>query len=308
MKWIASTVSAAAVVLMPVFQVDAASGGFSLGQAVLEMDGQVLPLQDFSGGGGSGQMVEAGQGTEVLANPRYNPIFLKTSLPAPALQEWIKGSIAAELPLRDGKALLLDHQQRARGLEFKEALISEIGLPALDASSREAGSFSIKISPGTSTYGSDFKGTVPIGKIKKRWVNSNFRLKLGDLPCERVSKIDAITIKQKTVETAVNGGREIEVQGAKTEISDLNLVISAVDIKPWNNFYEESFVSGREVEPLKGSLEILSPDLKPLFTLQLEGVALRSFVPFPTGAVGEGRSFAVSLHVEKIGLVFEKVE
>lgn len=110
----------------------------------------------------------------------------------------------------------------ARKRTFKEALITEVTLPAL-----EMGSSNTNPLYASGTFGGANPIFVPKneGSLRlkpKKWLSSNFRLKLGDLPCSRVNKIESFTIKQAF--------EDLDGDGKVDEFTDMSEV--AFDV-PW---------------------------------------------------------------------------
>lgn len=110
--------------------------------------------------------------------------------------------------------------ETARKRTFSDALITEVGLPVL-----EQGSSSTNPLYVGGTYG----GTNPIFQStnnqrpkQKKWLSCNFRLKLGDLPCSRINKIESFTIKQAF--------EDLDGDGKVDEFTDMSEV--AFDV-PW---------------------------------------------------------------------------
>jgi hypothetical protein len=97
---------------------------------------------------------------------------------------------------------------------------------------------------------------------QKKWLTSNFRLRLGDLPCGRVSKIDSFTIKQGITQDHFDSQRiSTKKEPTGLEISNLKVTFSASDVKPWATFFDDS-VSKRQHAELSGAIEFLDPSLK----------------------------------------------
>ena len=89
--------------------------------------------------------------------------------------------------------------------EFKRALVTEIVLPALDATSKDSAFVKLVIQPESVTFGSVAGGdklTPEKETNQKLWNAANFRLSLElnnkKIECEHVTKIEAITVKVGT--------------------------------------------------------------------------------------------------------------
>jgi hypothetical protein len=113
---------------------------------------------------------------------------------------------------KGGSVALANGQGKAQAYRnFRDALVEEVTFPALDASKKEAALFAITLSPAEIAHapgdGAELKTTV--GAKQKKWLCSNFRLRLAGLEdaCKRVAKIDSFAIKQHIVEVASGGSR-----------------------------------------------------------------------------------------------------
>ena len=107
-----------------------------------------------------------------------------------AFYEFIKSTLAASPAPKDGSIKLLDFDNNVVSeMDFTHGLLSEVGFPALDASSKDAAKLSIKISP---EYTRSVKGSGKLPPAKagqlKRWMSANFRLAIAGVDCTLPSK------------------------------------------------------------------------------------------------------------------------
>src|SRR5688572_14931494 len=114
---------------------------------------------------------------------------------------WLEQAWAGEIIRKNGAIQTCDrnlnivHEQI-----FQDALITETAFPALDGASKDPGYITVKFMPELTRHKGD-KGQKVRGEFnpgQKLWSPQNFELRLGDLDCSRVAKIDAFTIKQNT--------------------------------------------------------------------------------------------------------------
>ncbi|NIS08160.1 MAG: hypothetical protein GWO07_05230, partial [Candidatus Dadabacteria bacterium] len=80
----------------------------------------------------------------------------------------------------------------------------------------------------------DFK--INIQKSAKKWLPSYFRIELGDLPSNRVAKIDSFTIKQVVIKDQVSKAKQSAVVPSSVEVPNLKITFSASDshYRAWN--------------------------------------------------------------------------
>jgi hypothetical protein len=183
------------------------------------------------------------------------------------LYEWIKASLDETHLRKNGYVVAADYNYKAqRYVHFRDALIIEITIPALDGSSKDTSFFTIKFDAEEITYqagdDADIKGVV--NTKQKTWLTSNFRLRLGDLPCGRVSKIDSFTIKQSTTQNQFGEQRIPTKEPTKLEFPNLKVTFSASDVKPWATFFDDFVIKGNNGQDaeLSGAIEFLDPSLK----------------------------------------------
>ena len=173
----------------------------------------------------------------------------------------------------------------AFSVAFAGARLTSVTLPALDGASREAASMAVEFVARQVTWGKGGAAAAPAAR-PKQWLQSNFRVEIGDLPCKRVARVDACTW------TCAPDGT--------VTVPDVRLVISRADLAPWDEAARRWFIDGehRDKHEMSGRITLLAPDLKDaLATIELGHVGLRRF---SHDKVGDG-AFAVVLYAEKIG-------
>jgi hypothetical protein len=201
--------------------------------------------------------------------------------------DWLSASLQYNYERKDGAIITCDYDyNEITRLNFYEALIAEIGFPALDAGGKEPGKFNLKIA--TEYTEQNFAGggsvlPVPIDPSKqKRWMASNFRLQIDGMDCKRVNKIDAITIKQNIVENAIGERLIFQKEPAQIDFPSLIISIPENEIEPWYKWHK-SFVMDGNSDPStekSGSLSYLSSDLQSeLFSLSFTNLGIIKFTP-----------------------------
>jgi hypothetical protein len=261
----------------------AASAGPSGGYRFLELDGQVLgTLKSCDGGEAFGEVVPDPPSGEAftkkhIANVKYEDFTTKVGFGmAKPMYEWIKASFDGKALRKNGAIIAADFDYNAKSRrEFQNALITEVGFPALDGAAKDPAYMTLKFAPEIT------RTKVASGKVagqasnQKLFFPGNFRLSLGDLPTARVSKIDAFTVKQGFTEST---GRAIE----PTKIEFPNLVITMAESHAWSEWFDDFVIKGNngQDKELSGKIEFLSPDLtSTLIGLLISGVGIFSLAP-----------------------------
>jgi len=204
--------------------------------------------------------------------------------------EWIKASFDHNYQRLDGAVIAADYNYKEHSrLSFYHALITEVGFPALDASSKDAAKMSMKLSPEYTRTQVSRGGAAAINgnidaKVQKRWLPANFRLQIEGLMegCKRVNKIEAITVKQKVVENAVGEMRDYEKEPAVLEIPNLVVTLPESHAEEFYQYHEDFVIKGNNGDDKEkgGSLEFLTPNLQEvIFTITFQHLGIFKLTP-----------------------------
>ena len=245
---------------------------------------------------------------------RYEDITLTCGMGmSRAFYEWIKATLEKSHMRKDGAIHSCDYDGNVKStLDFFHGLITEVGFPTLDASSKDEARMTIKISPESTrmTKGSGkLSAGGPANAAQKRWLPANFRLQIPALDCSHVNRIEALTIKQKVIENRPGQPRtpELRIPTKEPPIVEVpNLVITlpeqhAAGLLAWQK--ESAGRSGHDAKNQKsGQLEYLSHDLRePLFTLNFHGLGIFKVTPDKTEARNENiRRVKAEMYCEEI--------
>ena len=144
-------------------------------------------------------------------------------------------------------------------IDFKK-----ITIPEMSKDCKETDYFTIEKDAKTIRYKSEpqeLPGTSDKVSSKK-WLCNNFKLEVGDLPNDRVAKIDSFTWNTEALEHIQQSGQEDSEQHASAEISELKLTISMLDIDDWQSWFKESSsIEDKRKNEKSGKLTFLGPDL-----------------------------------------------
>lgn len=251
-------------------------------------------ISSIEGGQATADVVVEKLGGELIqkkhiAGVKYEDITVTcgTSM-SKAFYDWIQASLDFKHTRNHGAIIMADFDQKeVSRLNFFEALVTEVGFPALDAASKDAAKMTVKFSPEYTRMipktGSAIQA--PIGKgEQKKWSPANFRLKIDglDTPCAHVNKVEALTIKQKVVEDPSGELRDYPKLPASIEYPNLVVTFAeshADDIYKW---HEDFVINGNNTEDKEkgGTLEYLSADRKSvLFTLTFSNLGIFKLTP-----------------------------
>jgi hypothetical protein len=215
---------------------------YTAGRFAVDLDGQLAGyVKSVSGGNIKGEVAVHQLGPENvqkkhLATIVHEPFTVEVGMGmSRGFYEWIQASFDKGHTTKSGEMIAADfdyHAQSAR--VFRDAYISEVTIPALDGSSKEPAYMTVKLDPELIRYekrsGERLNGQ--IGNATKKWLCSNFKVEIGDMPCMRVAKVDSFTWKQAVIKDEVGAFREATKHPAKVEVPNLKLTISMADIEP----------------------------------------------------------------------------
>jgi phage tail-like protein len=262
--------------------------GYTAGKFALDIGGVPAGwIESAEGGHATSDVVTEKVGVNVprknMGTVVYEPITINCGVGmSRSFYEWIKESIGMSRP-QDGAVHICDYDGNVKStLEFHKALITEIGFPALDAGSKDTAKMTIKLAPEFTRMltGPGKKIALSSDAAKqKRWLPSNFKLEIPGVDCTRVSRIDAITIKQTV--GAQRGG----IRGGPANLEPPNLV-ATVEESHADGFSKWMMSSSRNPSlpdnKKPGQLEFLSADLREaLFTLRFPDLTIRRLTPEP---------------------------
>lgn len=219
-----------------------------------------------------------------------------------AIYDWITDSLAGKITRKNGSILAADYNFNVvQELQFFNALISEIGFPALDASSKDVAYITLKLSP---EYTRSVKSSSKVGTIgtkAKNWLCSNFKLTIAGLDCSRVSKIDALVVKQPIVEQPVGQFRNTTNQPGHLEIPNLAITMAEVSAQPFYDWATDFVIKGNNGDSMErsGSLDLLSPSLAtPLFSIGFSHLGIFRAAPEKVGASDSVRRMRAEMYCE----------
>ncbi|MGB7292646.1 MAG: S8 family serine peptidase [Thermodesulfobacteriota bacterium] len=260
--------------------------GYLAGKYGLELDGKWAGwLRSFEGGHAVADVIHeklVGPGQAIkkhIGSVKYEDITVTFSTGmSKLLYDWIKDTLDRKYTRKNGAIIIADYEYKVKSrLEFKNALIKEIGFPSLDAASKEPGKLTIKFSPEYTSRSVPPGGpTIKVSatsKVQKEWLVANFHLTIGDLDCKKVSRIESIAVKLKVIESSLG---EKEPQ-SYLEIPNLVVTLPESDAKTWFDWYEDFVIKGNSGEGREknGILEYLSSNLKEVpFTLTFQRLGI----------------------------------
>ncbi len=227
---------------------------------------------------------------------------------------WLEASLVKRDYVRKSGAVVasnFDLRETSR-IDFYNAVVAELGFPALDASSKDAARVTCRITPEytrvkvTPRGGSTVGGSQDRSKQRK-WHRSDFRYRDDNLnpeDCARVSQIEAITIKQTVQPFKVGELRDYQVEPTLIEYPNLVLTVPESHSETFWKWYDDFVVKGKcsQDQEHTAMIEYLTPNLKDvLLTLNFQGLGVFKMTPDKADSASEKiRSVKVECYCEKI--------
>src|SRR5215211_2645292 len=238
-----------------------------------ELDGAMCGfLKSVEGGAITADVVAEPVGSSYfvkkhIGQPRYEELTLRLDLSLDkSVYQWIADTWAGKSARHDGAIIAVSSQQKAVSeRQFFRAFLSEVTVPAADAAAKETAFLTLELAPEFHRAKGGSGATTKISAAKsKTWLPSNFRLEIDGLDCKKVSKIDALTVKQKAAEGAIGELREFVKQPAQLEFPNLRVTLPESDSQTWTAWFDDFVVKGLsgDANEKGGKLSFLTPDLK----------------------------------------------
>jgi hypothetical protein len=232
----------------------------------------------------------------------YAPLVVQCAfLPTEPMRAWLVELCSNQTPRK--KIVLTDYDGNGNATgatEFDGAMLVEVRLPAMDATSTASGDatfvFVVERSRQMALAPANASSTA-------RTSGANFRLTLKDLDGSGVSRIESITIGRGAASTETVGAtRDYTSTTGRIGYSNLTVTLLRAKSATWRAWFDDFVVNGNgsDTNEKSGALEFLSADLKQVvFALNIEhiGILRLSRVNVAAGAPGLDQA---ELYFEKI--------
>jgi hypothetical protein len=200
-----------------------------------------------------------------LGAVRYGPIRLTCGSTIDAsLFAWMQQMVSGGQRAKNGALISVD----AYGghvidrLDFTNALMTGLTLPALDASSRQAGQFAIELTPEQVQLTAPKVSYQWMSRLPDHWQVANFQVTIAGLDCTMVVQVDALPISIEMQQQAVGAQRIAPLVPSRIEIPDLSLSLAppAADFTQWHEDFAIHQTGGSQHEK-HGQLDYLGNTL-----------------------------------------------
>jgi len=305
------------------------SRSFSAGRFALFTDGEALGfVKSVSGGNIKGVVAthDAGPSNWIkkhLSTIKHEEITIEVGMGlSPSFYKWIESSFAISQKTknkakqaRSGEVVAADFDYKAqRAMIFSDAHITALTIPALDGSSKDPAYLTVTLNPTRLRHERRQGERLSHSKDtkKKKWLASGFTFEIGSLPCERITKIDAFTLKQSVVKVGGGKTREPTKHPTKTEVPNIKVTFSARDAAAWEAWFNAFVIEGKcaDGDELNGQITLLGPNHKDeLARVTLRHVGIISLQPAKYHAKkGTVTKMVAELYVEEMKFAFNQAD
>ena len=231
------------------------------------------------------------------------------------LYQWIKAAFDKQFLTKQCTLVAGDFNHKAvQEMQYIDCLVSSVSTPKFDGSDKNPAYFTVGFKPELVRHvpgdGKDIRAK--IGPAQKAHLCSNFRLELGDLPCNRVASVDAMELKCSVVEDSVGIFRENTIHPAAVAVPDLKVVWSYADFTAIEKKAYDWFVMGHHLEgnEMTGRIVLLDPNMKDeIGEITLEGVGWKEFKSDDReGASDKILRCTGTFYVEKMGISIKRYD
>lgn len=251
-----------------------ATRSYVAGNFQLKLDGvEAGFVKSVDGGAISAEVINEPVGSSYYAKkhigpPRYEDFTIEIGWwMGKVVYEWIQNSLKMSYARKNGSVVAYDYNLEARSeREFFNALITQVTIPAMDASSKDQCYMTVKFAPDMVrlTKASGKVTLPPVTAAKEMWLPSNFRLEIAGLDCSKVSAIDSFSIRQTGVADTIGDARDHRKEPGRVEFPNLSITLAESAAATWMDWFDDFVVKGnnRDDREKSGSLVLLSPNLQ----------------------------------------------
>ena len=283
---------------------------------MLELDGSYSPANSAEGGNAFAEVAAEPPQDAVLrkhlAALRYEEIVVELALSAvaPPLLSWVSAFLQNGAVPKSGALTYLDYSgKEMRRLEFLNALITEVKLPACDAANaKDRASLTLRLAPESTRLvggGGKVAGT---GYGKSQMVAASmFRMNVQGLEnaCGRIRSVSAPSAK-RPLGRAVGVEKVSKTAPGLLDCAPISIVLPEQDAGPFYLWFNDFALKGNVGAERPGRLEFLSPNLATvLATVDFGNLGIVRYAPLPPSGESSGKMGAMSAAYVQVDMFCE---
>lgn len=294
-------------------------GALTSASFALELDGQYAgSVRSAAGGNAFAELVMENIGAENIQRKRpgqvrFEDILIEVPLgeESKLLSGWIAEFLAKAPTPRNGAITYADfNMNEIKRLEFTNAILTEVALPAADATEgKNPALLTLRISPQSTRLAgpSGKKAQGVLGSKQKAAIAGNFRFNVQGLEsaCTRIVKVQGIAAKRSKAVESVGQSRLRENLIGTLDCSLISIFLPETDAGPFYAWFDETILKGKANGERGALLEWLDPTLRNVVaSAQLGGVGILRYAPEPVKSGTERVALVqVDLYCETINLI-----
>jgi len=287
-------------------------------RAALELDGQSSYLLSVAGGNPIASIaVAAATGPGAIPNKHPSGIAFEDIvlglplLASPTLAGWINDSLSNGFIRKSGAIAYADAQGNVlKRLQFSDALLTEIDLPACDATQNNPAVLVLRLAPETTqwTGGTGKLQVFPLAPRAGATLAGNFQLSIQGLEaaCQAVALVSSLTAKRTVQSSPVGQARFAQITNSPFDIATLSITLAESRAAPFFTWFNNFTLKGN-IGPgaeLPGVLQWFAADHRTVSaTAQLVNLGVVRYAPEPfssdTATIGRVQ---VDMYCEAISL------
>jgi hypothetical protein len=287
-KWIALLVLTALLAAVPTVACAAIKPGvYGGGNVYLELDGMPMgPLTSFEGGLPYAELVPMPTNPNFDQPKRIGPVkYADITLTfgsgmARPLYQWLQDTLAKKTSVKSGAIIFVDQNYtEIKRLVFVNALIKEIGLPALSAiDGKTLFLFTLKLSPELTRPEPGRGGKVAaVTGMQKHLSVAAFRLTMPGIDSQWVSRVELPSLKAKIVTDYIGQQRMPKSSIAVTELSDVVIEMPDSHAQGLGEWVNDFLIKGNSgpAKERAATIEVLDQTMKTtLMTINLSNLGI----------------------------------
>jgi len=249
-----------------------ASRSYVAGNFLLKLDGQDAGfIKSIDGGAIYADVINEPAGPSSFVKkhvgpPQYEEFAIQIGWwMAKSVYDWVEASWQMNYARKNGSVTNYDVNLQARSeREFFNALITEVGVPAMDAAAKDQCYLTVKFAPEYVRHrAASGKATLPpVKAAQEMWLPSNFRLEIDGLDCSRVSHIDPFIVRKKAVADHIGNARVDLKEPGRIEFPNLAITVAETSAATWFDWFESFIITGNnaDTQEKSGALVFLAPN------------------------------------------------
>lgn len=233
----------------------------------LIIDGISVGATSVTGGTASAHVVSNNTGPDGttkkhVANVRWTDIVAEAPLGSKPLIDWIRTTLEGKIVTKNGSIVSGAGAERL----FLDGMITEIIFPALDATSRDIGSITVKITPQAVRYQQGSGAAQKAGPLAKeqRWTTNAFRFEMDGVDASKVTRVEEIRFRRIVPESQGGIFREPKNVPGTTDLSNIRVTMPDAAAQTWADWLRRFLIEGnhQESDEKNGAIVLLSNDMK----------------------------------------------